>query len=98
MTNALTLVKAGLGNSLCVEGAWTIRENPALSSSLFRPFGWLGTSSCERKTVCFHALRKVSGPMPRTTGDPKSQTRSSRRRFRTAKIIKEFRLATPPLK
>ena len=28
MTNALTLVKAGLGNLLCVEGSWTIRETP----------------------------------------------------------------------
>lgn len=26
-TNALTLVKAGLGNLLCVEGSWTIRES-----------------------------------------------------------------------
>ena len=28
LTNALTLVKAGLGNLLCVEGSWTIRETP----------------------------------------------------------------------
>ena len=60
--------------------------------------GWLGTDSCERKTACFRALWKVSGPMPQTTGDPKSQIRSCRQRFRTAKIIKGFRLAKPPLK
>ena len=34
MTNALTLVKAGLGNSLCVEGAWTIRETPGFVFTL----------------------------------------------------------------